>query len=141
MNPDNVIHLDGAVRGDCWTRWPVKKPGQVRFWLAVSRALAGEGNDVFLCAIQPKSAEEVLALQKEIRDGRRVRINGEAHAVGEQIEERAGVIFIAEACGLDGAEVRNAHTLHKRAHGKCAAAGDADAAEATELALNLEGRG
>lgn len=136
MNPDNVIHLDGAVRGDCWTRWPVKKRGQVRFWLAVSREFAGEGNDVFLCAIQPKSPEEVFTLEREIRDGRRVRINAEAHQVGDAIEDRPGVIFIAEECGLDGGEPKNAHTLHRRlqAHGKCAAAGDVEGGTA-ELAL------
>lgn len=131
MNPDNVIHLDGSVQGDCWTRWPVRKPGQVRFWLAVSRDLAGEGNDVFLCAIQPKTAEEVFALEREIRAGRRVRINATAHTVGDATEEHPGVIFIADECGFDGGEPKNAHTVHKRhaAHGKCAAAGDTDAAE------------
>ncbi len=139
MNADNLIHLDGTVRGDCWTRWPVKKPGQVRFWLAVSRELMGEGVDVFLCAIQPRSAEEVYALEREIRDNRRVRINAAAQAVGcDMIEDRPGVIFIAEECGLDGSAARNVHALHRhRAHGKCAAAGDMEGAEATELALNL----
>lgn len=128
MTPDNVILLDGTVHGDAWTRWPVRKPGQVRFWLAVSRELAGEGCDVFLCAIQPKTAEEVFALEREIRAGRHVRIHAEAHTVGDATEERPGVIFIAEECGFDGAPPKNAHAIHKRvrAHGKCAAAGDVE---------------
>lgn len=137
MNPDNVIHLDGTVQGDAWTRWPVKRPGQVRFWLAVSRELAGEGMDVFLCAVAPRSAEELYALEREIRAGRRVRINAEARRTsGALFEDEPGVIFIAEECGFDGAEARNAHTLHRRhaAHGKCAAAGDVDGA-AAELPL------
>ena len=139
MNLDNFTHLDGTVRGECWTRWPVGKPGQVRFWLAVSRGFAGEGVDLFLCAVQPKSVTEITALERELRDGRHVRLHAEARQVGDAgCEDRPGVVFVAEECGFDGGDPRNAHTIHKRAHGKCAAAGDVDGAEATELALSLE---
>ena len=129
MNPDNVIHLDGIVTGDSWTRWPIKRPGQVRFWLSVARALAGEGRDLLLCAVQPKLAEEVYLLERGLSDGRRVRINAEARQACDQVsEDRAGVIFIAEECGLDGGTPHNVHTLHRRpaAQGKCAAAGDVE---------------
>ncbi len=132
MNAANLVHLDGTVHGDCWTRWK-KHDGQVRFWLEVSRDVA-DGTDIFLVAIAPKSAEEVYRLQREIRNGRSCSLAAAAHSLVHldapltHQEERPGVIFVAESCGLDGAQERNAHQVgavrRHRLTGKMAAAND-----------------
>lgn len=144
MNAANLVHLDGTVHGDCWTRWKARA-GQVRFWLEVSRDLAGDGCDLFLVAIAPESADEVWRLQREIRDGRSCSVAAAAKSLVkldaplQHQENQPGVIFVAESCGLDGAQERNAHqvgALHRpRAHGKMAAANDD-----TGLELGLEVR-
>lgn len=129
MNPENLIQLTGSVQGDTWTRW---KPGpgmrgQVRFRLAVSRELAGEGYDLFVCAIEPRSAAELPALERELRAGRQVKLSATARAVAAAPgHEEPCVIFVAEECGFDGQEARNVHALHRRpqVRGKLAAAGD-----------------
>lgn len=139
MNSDNHVHLSGTVHvqpitGASWTCW---KPGpgargQVRFWLAVSRDLAGEGYDILLCAIEPKTADEVRRLELEFRGGRTVEIDARARQLAKDVDERhSNVIFIAETCGFDGAAAVSAHKVgipHRRhhAHGKMAAAGDVE---------------
>lgn len=144
MNAANLVHLDGTVHGDCWTRWKARA-GQVRFWLEVSRNLAGDGCDLLLVAIAPRSAEEVYRLQRELRDGRSCSVAAAARSLVQMDrplqhqENLPGVIFVAESCGLDGAHERNAHqvgAVHRhRLHGKLAAVADD-----TGLELGLEVR-
>lgn len=133
MNAANLVHLDGTIHGECWTRWKARD-GQVRFWLEVSRDLAGDGTDLFLVAIAPKSAEEVFRLEREIRNGRSCAIAATARSLVQldaplqHQEKMPAVIFVAESCGLDGAHERNARQLgahpRHRLHGKLAAAND-----------------
>lgn len=141
MNPQNHVELVGTVHADhfngaSWTRWKPGGRGQVRFWLAVSRELLGEGYDVLLCAIEPKSSGEIERLERELTAGRTVhlcsqarRISGDRHVPGE--ESSIGVIFIAETCGLDGVAPISAHKVgivhpRRHAHGKMAAANDVE---------------
>ena len=76
INPENMCHLVGCVQGEIWTRW--RKPsegqlrGQVRFWMRVSREIAGDGTDCLLCAIEPHDAAELKRYESELRDGRTV---------------------------------------------------------------------
>lgn len=141
MNSDNVVEFHGTVHADriagaCWTRWKPGARGQVRFWLAVSRELAGEGYDVLLCCVEPKTAKEVDQLEVELRAGRSVHLIAQARRVpqGKNLaneEDAMTVIFHAESCGLDGAPPMDAHKLgsaHRKhsAHGKMAAAGDVE---------------
>ena len=151
MNPDNQVHLSGTVHshhitGPAWTCW---KPGacargQVRFWLAVSRDLAGEGFDIFLCAIEPQTAPEVVRLERELKAGRTVQIDARARQLSKDADERRShVIFIAETCGFDGQAAVNAHKVgipHRRhsAHGKMAAAGDVEPEQPELPATALE---
>lgn len=138
MNLENQIHLVGHVVGSTWTRWhSTGGRGQVRFWLGVSRELAGEGQDIFLCAIEPKTAPEIAGLEKELRQGRQVALEARAKSlVSEQAslhsqEASLGVIFISEQVGLDGHVLDSAHKVgtpsrHQRVTGKMAAAGDVE---------------
>lgn len=141
MDPQNSVSLEGTVQADtlsgsAWTRWKPGGRGQVRFWLAVSRELAGEGYDVLLCAIEPKSPNEIERLERELKAGRTVHISGKARRMQPSGQIRAeedsmSVIFVAETCGLDGAPPADAHKVgipHRRhhAHGKMAAAGDVE---------------
>lgn len=129
----NFVHLEGTLQGNCWTRWKSRERGQVRFWLGVSRHLAGDGLDLLLCAIEPKSAEEVWRLQTELREGRSCSLQASVHSLVDadrplaHQETAPGVIFVAETCGMDGRAEHSAHRvgIHRRhAHGKLAAAGD-----------------
>lgn len=136
MNLDNIVHLVGTIEGACWSRWKSKERGSVRFWLAVSRELAGDGVDRLLCAIEPHSADEVWRLERELTAGRTVRLEAQARQAAPDVNEAApGVVFVAECCGLDGADPRSAHNLGRRAaaHGKLAAAGDVEQAELLAL--------
>lgn len=138
MNPANLIDLEGTIvsdprEGACWTRWKAGGRGQARFWLAVSRDLAGEGFDAFLCAIEPKTADEVRRLEHELRVGRTVHLHATARSLMRKDvydENSPSVIFVAEECSLDGQAVRNAHRIgygprKHHEHGKMAAAGEA----------------
>lgn len=146
MNPANVVQLEGTIQEDVrngvtWSRYRVNGHAQIRFWLAVSRELMGEGWDVLLCAIEPRNADELLRLERELTRGRTVKLNAIARSLCKQDnphEDNPGVIFIAEECGLDGAAAHSAHRIgcaprKSHAHGKMAAAGDVE-----ELALPLE---
>lgn len=146
MTLENAIHLEGTLHGPCWTRWKTKERGQVRFWLAVSREVAGEGFDLFLVAIEPRTGDEIRRLESELTEGRTCSVSAHAKSLvhGDRAlmaqEGTPGVIFVAEECGLDGAATRNAHQLgalprRHAAHGKMAAAGDVESAE-----LQLEGQ-
>lgn len=135
MNPANTCRLEGTVQGDNWTRWKARPDmrGQVRFWLGVSQAFAGEGLDVLLCAIEPRNEEELRRYQAEIRRGRSVQLQAVARAVLPIAnEDHPCVIFVAEYCGFDGQAATGAaaHQVHrKHAQGKMAAAGDDSGAE------------
>lgn len=141
MNPQNQVEFVGSVHADpiagaAWTRWKKGGRGQVRFWLAVSRELMGDGFDVFLCAIEPQTAPEVDRLALQLTAGRTVHLFAQARRVeadlhGMNEENSMTVIFVAETCGFDGAEPFSAHKVgivHRRhhAHGKMAAAGDTE---------------
>jgi len=141
MNPHNRVELVGTVHADVhngasWTRWKPGGRGQVRFWLAVSRDLLGDGYDLLLCAIEPQTAQEVDRLEREIRAGRTVHLVAQARqpiVSGKMLQEDSTcVIFVAETCGFDGHEPVNAHKvgIHKRPHGKMAAANDLELLEA-----------
>lgn len=132
----NHVELHGTIHGESWTSYGRGERGRVNFWLAVSRELAGQGVDMLRCAIEPRTGEEVLRLERELRDGRSVRLWAHARSQVEPSEPvtastRPEVVFIAEECGLDGEEARNAHRVGVKhhAHGKAAAAGDADEGE------------
>lgn len=131
MNADNMCHLQGWVQnyplyGPCWTRYNRHQRGQVRFWLGMTRELAGDGLDVVLCAIEPRTAEELVHYQEELRAGRSVQITATAHSLVDQVpgESTPGVIFVAESCGFDGRPVAGVHHVPKKATGKMAAAND-----------------
>jgi hypothetical protein len=134
MHTENICHLRGVVQPDaqgeaCWTRWTPRQRGQVRFWLAVPRMLAGDGQDLLLCAIEPLSADELQRYQDEIRAGRSVELTACARAMAGNArlsEDHAGVIFVAESCAFGGAPMADVH--RRRAVGKMAAAGDGQAA-------------
>ncbi len=139
MNPANTVTLEGTIRDDVrngpnWSRYRVNGHAQVRFWLAVSRDLAGEGWDTLLCAIEPRTGDEVLRLQRELTTGRTVKICAIARSLTDPDlpdESHPGVIFIADECELDGNDARSAHRLgcaarRHHAHGKMAAAGDVE---------------
>jgi hypothetical protein len=123
MNPANLCHLEGIVAGDCWTRWACRERGQVRFWLAI-------GGQRLLCALELHSAAEVWRLEREIQDGRAVRLDAQARALDPDPREASpGVIFVAECCQLDGLDVSARHVDRlSRLHGKAAAAGDRELA-------------
>jgi len=130
MNTDNIVHLDGCVavvsQQPSWTRYKPGGRGQVRFWLAVSRAIAGMGVDIFLCAIEPRTEQEIRHYEEQLRPARRVTLTAEARTVDVQPNEKSpGVIFVAEECAFDGAQVQPVHP-HKRHRltGKMAAAGE-----------------
>lgn len=136
MNPDNCVRLVGTVREDpregaSWTRYRTGGRGQIRFWLAVSRELAGAGFDVLLCALEPERAEEISRYSGELRAGRTVHLEASAKACGEPQENNSSVIFVAHACGFDGAPSQAVHAPPRRhaLHGKSAAAGDREEAE------------
>lgn len=133
MNQCNLVHLEGTIHGQNWSRYKRPDRGQVRFWLAVSRDLAGEGYELLLCAIEPKSADEIYRLERELGDGRSIVLNASAHSLIDidrpPQETSPGVIFIAEEVGLAGGAIRSAHSVgspprRHHAHGKMAAAGD-----------------
>lgn len=142
MNTDNVVELHGTVHADpisgsAWTRWKPGGRGQVRFWLAVSRTLAGEGYDVLLCCVEPKEAKEVDRLAIELRAGRSVHLVCQARRIPQGRhpnceEDTMTIVFVAETCGLDGTPPIDAHKVgfhpprRKCAHGKMAAAGDVE---------------
>jgi hypothetical protein len=133
INPENICHLVGVVQafpryGDNWTRYNRFQRGQVRFWLGVSRELAGDGFDLLLCAIEPKDLAEIRHYETELRSGRTVHLEASAHVIKpiEMPDEDApGVIFVAECCGFDGGKALPVHHKHRvHAHGKMAAAAD-----------------
>lgn len=135
MNHVNFVHLEGTLHGPCWTRWKCRGRGQVRFWLAVSRELAGDGYDLVLCAIEPKTGAEVFHLERELRDGRTCALQAHVRSLVDKDrplqhqEDRSVVIFVAESCGLDGQSEANSHRLgapqrRRRLQGKMAAAND-----------------
>ena len=132
MNAANICHLEGTVQsfplyGDNWTRYNRHQRGQVRFWLGVSRELAGDGLDMLLCAIEPRSAEELRHYDGELRGGRTVQLAAVARALHQHEtpgESTPGVIFVAESCGFDGSSARAVHQGWRPARGKMAAAGD-----------------
>lgn len=131
MNLANHCELEGTIHGDCWTRWKSRERGQVRFWLAISRELAGDGFDLVLCAIEPSTADEVYRLERELLNGRTVKLEAQARTThAHAVEESPGVIFVAECAGLDGRAPGDAHRLgvqrRPHAHGKMAAAGDVE---------------
>lgn len=136
MNQDNSCHLEGHVSGDCWTRYrsqPGGQRGQVRFWLVVARMESPAYPDQLLCAIEPKTVEELEHFTREIRSGRRLSMSGHARSLnaGIQLEDRAVVVFVAESCGFDGAAAAAVH--HRiRVVGKMAAAGEAAQPELLE---------
>jgi len=145
---NNLCHLEGTVQaysmyGDNWTRWRSPRQGiargQVRFWLALSRELAGDGLDVVLCAIEPCDEIEVKRYQEEIRGGRTVRLEARACSMADPEhpgESSPGVVFVAESCGFDGAKPHDVHSRkHLRPQGKLAAAADDSVGE---LPLNQE---
>lgn len=136
MNEANIVHLEGSVAfvpgyEHNWTRWKPKGRGQVRFWLSVSREFAGDGFDIFLCAIEPRADEELKRYEQELRAGRMVKITASARAVSLVTREAdTSVIFVAEECGFDGAAPAAAHRpRHVQVKGKLAAAGDMEGAE------------
>jgi hypothetical protein len=146
MNPANIVHLEGTIREDRWnganwSRHRVDGHVQIRFWLGVSRELAGEGFDVLLCAIEPRNGQELLRLERELTVGRQVRLTAVAHSLQPQDnpdEKTPGVVFIAEECGLDGEATHNAHRVgyaqrKHHARGKMAAAGDVEEEELLPL--------
>ncbi len=151
MNAENRVELEGSVHGVPWTSYGRGQQGRVNFWLAVSRALAGDGFDVFHCVIEPKTGDEILRLERELRAGRTVRISATARSlvnVEARLEaQMPAVIFIAEAVGLDGEDLRSAHRIgaprRERPVGKAAAAHDYEdeaAGEAAELELQEAAR-
>ena len=148
MRATNRVELEGTVHGAPWLSYGRGQQGRVNFWLAVSRELAGEGFELLKCAIEPRCGEELLRLDRELRDGRMVHIVARARS---QVDVDAalpaqtpGVIFVADECGLDGEAPRSAHRVGLprpvRAHGKMAAAGDVEPSTAAEgELLRLEG--
>lgn len=143
MRPENRVELEGTVHGANWLSYGRGQQGRVNFWLAVSRELAGEGADLFHCGIEPKCGDELLRLERELRDGRSVKIAAIArslvNAEASLNAQLPSVIFIAEECGLDGGEARSAHRIglpprQRSAHGKVAAAHD-DTVAAAQLDL------
>jgi hypothetical protein len=151
MNPANSVQLQGIVQEDSrdgmsnWTRYRQNGHAQVRFWLAVSRDTAGDGWDVLLCAIEPRSGEELLRLERELTRGRTVKLCAIARSLqpsDNPHEDNPGVIFIAEECGLDGKEASSAHRVgcaarKHHAHGKMAAAGDVEQEELLPLEVEV----
>lgn len=133
MSLENICRLSGSVQADPlaganWTRYNRNQRGQVRFWLAVSRDLAGQGLDVLLCAIEPATVEELERYQAEIKPGRTVELAAHARATFQRPnEDHPGVIFVAESCGFGGGAVLEVH--HKQRQGKMAAAADDSGAE------------
>lgn len=132
MNRANQVELEGTVHGVPWLSYGRGQRGRVNFWLAVSRDLAGEGFDLLQCAVEPRCGQEVLRLDREIRDGRVVRLRAQARS-GIDLDlgleaQKPVVVFVAEECALDQEELRSAHRLGlpRRIHarGKAAAAGD-----------------
>lgn len=150
MKTENRVELEGSVHGVPWTSYGRGQQGRVNFWLAVSRALAGDGFDVFHCGIEPKTGDEILRLERELRAGRTVRIAAVARSLVD-VEARLeaqmpGVIFIATELGLDGEELRSAHRIgvprRERPVGKAAAAHDyEDGAAGSAAELELQGVG
>ena len=149
MHATNRVELEGTVHGAPWLSYGRGQQGRVNFWLAVSRELAGEGFELLLCAVEPKCGEELLRLDRELRDGRAVRIVARARStvnVDAALQAQVpGVIFIADECGLDGEAPRSAHRVGvarpARAQGKRAAAGDVErsAVPGEGELLHLEG--
>ncbi len=146
MNLSNQVSLEGTVQEDPWSganwaRYRQDGHAQIRFWLAVSREIAGEGWDLLLCAIEPRNGDELLRLQRELVIGRTVRIHAIARSLlpKEKPNENApSVIFIAEECGLDSEAAHSAHRVgcaprKHHAHGKMAAAGDEELLPLEEL--------
>lgn len=134
MNPANCCKLEGVVHGECWTRYRAvvgAQRGQVRFWLAVSRDLAGSGLDYLLCALELGSIEDLRRYEVEIRDGRHVQLEAQARALDEQPQERnPAVLFVAESCTFCVGAIAAGQRPHRvAAHGKLAAAHDDSDAE------------
>ena len=154
MNADNCCVLQGTILSDSWTRWrsPAKgvAQGQVRFWLIVPREGASAGGrwlehaDRLLCAIEPASAVEVARLERELLDGRQIRIEARAQSCvlsgldvsAAAAEASPGVIFVAESVALEGSPAAGAHQVgaapRPAARGKMAAAGDELPLQGTE---------
>lgn len=132
MNAQNMCHLEGVVQefpfyGANWSRCNPRGRYQVRFWLGVSRELAGDGLDLFLCAIEPRTQEELTHYTTEIRGRRAVSLNGTARDLQNAEvpgESSALVIFVAESCAFDGQEMHQVHERKPARQGKMAAAGD-----------------
>lgn len=151
MHAVNRVELEGTVHGAPWLSYGHGQQGRVNFWLAVSRELAGEGFELLQCAVEPRCGEELLRLDRELRDGRAVRIVARARSIvnldAGLLSQTPGVIFVADECGLDGEAPRSAHRVGlarpQRAQGKMAAAGDIERPDGAGDAtlLPLEGAG
>ena len=134
MNRANHVELEGTVQGVPWLSYGRGQRGRVNFWLAVSRDLAGEGADLLQCAVEPRCGQEVLRLDREMRDGRRIRLVAQARSgidLDQALEpQKPVVVFVAEECAFEDEELRSAHRvgLPRRVsvRGKVAAAGDVD---------------
>lgn len=134
MNAANCVHLEGTVHESPWTSYGRGERGRVNFWLAVSRELAGDGFELLRCAIEPKTGEELLRIERELRAGRTVRLVAFARSLVDPelplLQQEPRVIFVAEECGLDNDTLRSAHRigLPRRHHerGQMAAAHDVE---------------
>lgn len=132
MNTANICHLSGTVQGECWTCWRpgANARGQVRFNLAVSKEIPGDGFDVFLCAVEPADAGELRQLENELAPGRKVAISARAQITQSTPSTPNSVLFVAKACDFDGGVPASLTPAPRRphAHGKLAAAADEEPA-------------
>ncbi len=126
MNGANLVHLEGRVHGDNWTRWTPGKRGQVRFWLAVDRAEAAGGFDLFLCVLELFSVEDMRTYEREVRPERAVTFNATAYT-DRRDPDGQNVFFVGSEVSFDGgaamAHVRTGRKAN-RLSGKLAAAGE-----------------
>ena len=130
---NNRVELAGTVHGATWTSYNRHQRGRVNFWLAVDRDLAGDGFDLFQCAIEVQSGDELKRLDRELTDGRQLRLaaiaRSQVNIDASLNAQKCVVIFLAEGCCMDGAQdLRSAHRIgaapKHHAHGKAAAAND-----------------
>lgn len=149
MKTANRVELEGTVHGRPTRSYGRGQQGRVNFWLAVSRELAGEGFDLLQCAVEPRSGDELLRLERELREGRTVHLMAMARSLVDLDRalqrQEPRVIFLAHECGFDGEELRSAHRVglprRHHLHGKAAPAGDVELAEREPDLLPLEGMG
>lgn len=131
MNAANSCQLQGTIQSfglydDNWTRYNRQARGQIRFWLGLPRELAGGGIDVVLCAIEPRTAEELRDFQDQLLGGRAIRLCASARSLVAEMpgESTPGVIFVAESCEFESSPAATPPAKHTRATGKMAAAAD-----------------